>query len=106
MRTYRISCWLVGGLVLIAVGCFGAELDSAKAELMGRVEGFLMHNFKDITARKSLAWGDVETAADGSRSSRYTYRARIWDKTAVTNRQEFTFEPDGKFVAVKDFKTE
>ena len=98
MKTYRTSGWLVGGLVLLAVGCFGAELDSVKAELMGRVEDFLMHNFKDVTARKSLAWGDVETAVDGSRSIRYEYEARIWDKETKLMNQVFTFDKAGKFV--------
>jgi len=102
MKARRSQHWLVAGLVLLAGACLGAELDSSKAELMGRVEDFLMHNFKDVTARKSLAWGDIETASDGNRSIRYEYEARIWDKDTLLMNQVFTFDKAGKFVRFKN----
>ena len=77
-------------------------LTSAQAELMGRVEDFFMSNFKDLTSRKSLEWGAVETDADGSRSIRYKYEARIWDKDTMVVDQVFTFDPSGKFISAKD----
>ena len=76
-------------------------LSSDKAELIGRVEDFFLHNFHDITWRKSLAWGDVRTDADGGRSISYDYEAKIWDKDTMIMSQIFTFAADGKFLSVK-----
>lgn len=79
-----------------------AELTSAKAELMGRVEDFFMNNFRDISARKSLEWSEPTVAANGERSIKYQYEARIWDKKAIIACQTFTFDPAGKFLRYKD----
>jgi len=68
------------------------------AEMMGLVENFLMHNFKDVTWRKSLEWGEVERNEDGARSIRYMYEARIWDRETMVMNQVFTFARDGTFV--------
>ena len=70
-------------------------LSSAKAELIGRVEDFFLHNFHDITWRKSLAWGDVHTDADGVRSISYDYEAKIWDKETLAMKQTFTISDPG-----------
>jgi hypothetical protein len=69
-----------------------------KAEMIGRVEDFFLHNFRDVTWRKSVGWGDVTTREDGSRTIRYTYEALIWEKDRVVMNQEFTFGPDGAFL--------
>ena len=86
------------GLLMAACGS-GAELSAAKAELMGRVEDFFMHNCRDVTARKSLEWGEVATDAGGNRTIRYQYEARIWDKEVMLMNQAFTFDKQGKFLA-------
>jgi hypothetical protein len=98
MRTNRTWVGLAVLCSLIVGTCLAVELDAAKAELMGRVEHFLLKNFKDVTARKSLAWGEVQTAANGDRSIRYEYEARIWHKDVLLMNQVFTFDPAGKFL--------
>jgi hypothetical protein len=72
-----------------------------KARMMAWVEDFFAHNYRDITKRDTLEWGDVNSSADGNLSIRYKYRATIWDKDIVTNNEVFTFDPQGKFVSVK-----
>ena len=87
--------------VLMFVGTAIAEpaiMPSDKAELIGRVEDVFLHNYRDITWRKSLAWGDVQKAADGTRSITYSYEARIWDRETLAMKQTFTFAGDGKFI--------
>ena len=79
-----------------------AKLSSEKAELMGRVEDFFMHNFRDVTARKSLEWGEPETNENGNRSIRYMYEAQIWEKNWKIMNQIFTFNKDGGFVDYKN----
>lgn len=83
-------------------GANAAELTSAKAELMGRVEDFFMNNFRDISARKSLEWSEPLAQTNGERSIRYQYEARIWDKKTIIACQTFTFDKAGKFLRFKD----
>jgi len=71
---------------------------SSLAEMMGLVENFFMHNFKDVTWRKSIEWGEVQKNKDGARSIRYMYEARIWDRETMVMNQVFTFAEDGTFV--------
>jgi predicted Ser/Thr protein kinase len=105
----KITLVIVVGVVLILavvlVGFFSirAYLEPGPGEqrLKALVEDFFHHNFRDVTSRETLEWGEVTTADDGSVSIRYQYRAKIWDKDTVTNNQVFTFAPDGKFVSVK-----
>jgi len=85
-------------LLPVAARGEGSALSNDKAEMMGRVEDFFLHNFRDITWRKSLAWGDVQTEADGARSISYQYEAKIWDKETMIMKQSFTFAADGKFL--------
>jgi hypothetical protein len=51
-----------------------------KADLMGRVEWAMMHGGRDITARKSIEWGEVQKDGKGNRSIRYKFDATIWDR--------------------------
>lgn len=74
----------------------------SQGDVKAWVEEFFAHNFRDITSRDTLEWGDAESTANGNVSIRYRYRARIWDKETVTNDQVFTFDPQGGFVSVKD----
>ena len=101
MRSYT----LLPTLLLLSGSVVASEKpvppNSAKAEMMGRVEWVMMHGGRDITARKSIEWGDVENHANGNRSIRYKYSATIWDKDAVVMNQVFTFDPDGNPVSMK-----
>lgn len=100
---------IMAAMLLIALGAVsltGAPTDpvkTEKAEIMGRVDDFFMHNFRDVTARKSLEWGDVETTGtDGSHMIRYMYEAKIWDKDTKIMNQVFTFDREGRFVEYKN----
>lgn len=76
-------------------------LDREKAELMGRVEDVFMHNFRDISWRKSVEWGDVTTSSDGLRSIQYTYEALIWEKDHLVLSGVFVFSSEGECVRVE-----
>ena len=65
------------------------------------VEDFFRHNYKDITRRETIEWGQAEALADGNLSIRYKYLATIRDKDKQVIEEVFTFAPDGKFVSVK-----
>ncbi len=102
---------VLGSVVLLIIagmslGSFAASqpvtLSKEKAELMGRVEDFFLHNFRDVTARKSIQWGEPETDENGNRSIRYMYEAQIWDKDWKIMNQIFTFNKDGGFVSYKN----
>ncbi|MBN2589026.1 MAG: hypothetical protein JXA96_04130 [Sedimentisphaerales bacterium] len=103
---------LLGSLTLLIVAAISltsfaganqaAKLSSEKAELMGRVEDFFMHNFRDVTARKSLEWKMSETDEKGNRTIRYMYEAQIWEKEWKIMNQVFTFDKDGGFVGYKN----
>ncbi len=66
------------------------------------VEEFFGKNFRDITSRETVEWGELAKADNGNSSIRNKYRAKIWDKDAKIMNQVFTFDPKGKFVPVKD----
>jgi hypothetical protein len=83
----------------------GAPTSAERKRLMSLVEDFFQHNFRDITSRDSLEWGNVTTDAKGNDSIRYKYHAKIWDKDTITNDQVFTFDSNDKFVSVKDVHT-
>jgi len=71
-----------------------------KQRLKALVEDFFNHNFRDITSRETIAWGDMTTNENGNASIRYKYRAKIWDKNTITNDQVFTFDSRDEFVSV------
>lgn len=70
------------------------------------VKAFFSRNYRDITSRNTLEWGDVTEDPNGNFSIRYKYRARIWDRETITNHQVFTFDPEGRFLSVEDASTE
>jgi hypothetical protein len=82
-------------------GAPGSAVSPEKAELMGLVEDFFLNNYRDITARKSLEWGEVEQGADGNRSIRYMCRATIGDKDVLIMNEVYTFDSEGAFVKVE-----
>jgi hypothetical protein len=96
MNTRVCVVALVVALLPLTARCETRSLSPEKAEMMGRAEDFFLHNFRDVTWRKSLEWGDVKTGDDGSRIIRYTYEALIWDKQHLVMCQDFTFALDGK----------
>ena len=69
---------------------------------MGRIEWAFMHGGRDITARKSIEWGDVEKDKDGNRTIRYKFYATIWDKDVMILNQVFTFDAKGNILDVTD----
>ncbi len=73
-----------------------------KADLMGRIEWAMMHGGRDVTARKSIEWGDVQKDKDGNRTIRYKYYATIWDKDVYIINQVFTFDAKGNILDVKN----
>jgi hypothetical protein len=72
--------------------------------LKALVENFFAHNYRAITARDTIEWGQASTDDKENSSIRYKYRAKIWDKDTVTNNQVFVFDAQDKFVSVKDAK--
>jgi hypothetical protein len=66
------------------------------------VETFFKQNYRDITARKTLEWGEPTTDDNGQISLRYKYEATIWGKDIKINDQIFTFDKSGTFISVKD----
>lgn len=66
------------------------------------VEDFFQHNFRDITALKTLEWGPVTTDANGNSSITYKFEATIWNGEKKEMRMEFTFTPNGGVVSVED----
>ena len=73
-----------------------------KADLMGRIEWAMMHGGRDITARKSIEWGDIEKDDQGNRTIRYKYYATIWDKDVYIMNQVFTFDAKGNILDMED----
>lgn len=109
-RTQGPASWIGVTLVLLLVFGMGlnvrftvaesVRLDDDKAELMGRVENFFLNNYRDISARKSVEWGEVENEENGNRSIRYRFDATIWDKDVMLMNKVFTFDSEGQFVKV------
>jgi RNA polymerase sigma-70 factor (ECF subfamily) len=83
----------------------GTSTGAGEQRLKALVENFFAHNYRDITARDTIEWGQVSTDDKGNSSIRCQYRAKIWNKDTVTNNQVFTFDPQDKFVSVKDVAT-
>ena len=83
----------------------GTSTGAGEQRLKALVENFFAHNYRDITARDTIEWGQVSTDDKGNSSIRYQYRAKIWNKDTVTNNQVFTFDLQDKFVSVKDVAT-
>jgi hypothetical protein len=72
---------------------------STKNGMMALVEDFFHHNYRDITSRETLEWGEVAKTADGNFSIRYKYRRSIWWREPEIVTQIFTFSPQGEYVS-------
>lgn len=77
-------------------------IDVEKADLMGRIEWAFMHGARDVTARKSIEWGDVEKDKNGNRTIRYKFEATIWGKDVIIANQVFTFDAKGNILSTED----
>ncbi len=97
---------LLGAFCLTSYAEPKPPISAEKAKWMGYVEDFFMNNYRDITMRKSLAWGDPKTDDKGNVSITYKYDALIWDKERVVIEDQFTFDKNGKFVDVKKLSKE
>ena len=80
----------------------GIYLTETKNWVQGLVEDFFSKNYRDITSRNTLEWGEPTTDENGNISIRYKYEATIWDKEKIINDQVFKFDKDGKFISVKN----
>jgi len=63
------------------------------------VEKFFSQNFRDITARKTVNWGELEKHENGNVSLVYRYEATIWDEDIILDERRFTFDKDGNVVS-------
>ncbi|MGD2175519.1 MAG: hypothetical protein PVJ27_08955 [Candidatus Brocadiaceae bacterium] len=79
----------------------GRALSGTKQELIALVENWFRHNARDLTARKSLAWGEVQTDADGYHSIRCTFYATEWGGEPLLTDGLFTFSPEGELVSLQ-----
>lgn len=68
------------------------------------VENFFANNYRDITLRETIEWGQPVKQENGNVSIRYKYNATIWDKNKIIENKIFTFDKVGKFVSVKNVK--
>jgi protocatechuate 3,4-dioxygenase beta subunit len=79
-----------------------APLAEQKQKLvMEWVEDFFRNNYRDITERATIEWGQVQEEKDGNLSIRYKYLATIWGKDKLIIDEVFTFSPGGEFVSAK-----
>jgi hypothetical protein len=82
-----------------------APINAEKAELMGRVEDVFLNNFKDITMRKSLQWGQVKTNDQRHRLIRYRYEALFPGQERKIINQVFAFDEKGHYLGHETLKT-
>lgn len=90
----------VGSITLLPVNL--PELNQETLKKL--VEEFFKHNFRDVTARKPVAWGEPVKEKDGSFSICHQYEATIWDKEILMMNQVFTFNRKGNFVSFKNME--
>ena len=81
------------------IGSPNGAAEALKAKLINWVEKYFSENHRDITARKTIEWGDPEPTAGGNLSIRYKYIATIRNKSKKIIEQRFTFTPEGKYVS-------
>ncbi len=66
------------------------------------VEDFFKNNYRDITERKTLEWGEPIKHENGNVSIRYKYEAVIWGKEKIIEDKVWMFDKDGNFLSVED----
>jgi len=105
-RLWTASVFMAALLVSITLAfCQGQAISPEKAMMMGYVEDFFNNNFRNITARKTISWGELEKHDDGSVSIVYRYEATTrtrarngWAGTSTTilDERRFVFDKDWK----------
>jgi len=97
---------VIAAVVLLPMaGAVKKPIDAGTKEwVQNLVEDFFKHNYRDITARKTIEWGEPVRDANGNVSIRYKYEATIWDKDKIIENKVFTFDKDGKFISVKKIR--
>ncbi len=70
------------------------------------VKEFFRNNYRDITDRRTIEWGQPVKHENGNFSIRYKYEAEIWNKDKQIHNKVFTFTENGRFVSVKDADSE
>jgi beta-lactamase regulating signal transducer with metallopeptidase domain/tetratricopeptide (TPR) repeat protein len=63
------------------------------------VEDFFNHNYRDITARQTIEWGEPEKDENGNVSIRYKYEATIWGKDKIIENKIFTFDKNSSYIS-------
>ncbi|MCL2700149.1 MAG: hypothetical protein FWE88_00485 [Phycisphaerae bacterium] len=97
---------LIGTLCLTGYAQSKPPISADKAKWIGYVEDYFLHNGKDITARKPLAWGAPTTDDKGNVTITYKYDASFQDDARLVIEDQFTFDKNGKFVEVKNLSKE
>ena len=93
---------LTGGHAPGETGAPPTTLPSMAEKLRTWVEDFFRHNYRDITDRKTLEWGEPQLTPLGNWSIRYKFDAVIWEKDILTMNQVFTFTPEGKYLSAEN----
>jgi RNA polymerase sigma-70 factor (ECF subfamily) len=77
----------------------GAEDIYSLAGAQALIENFFANNYRDITARKTIEWGEPVKDENSNVSIRYKYEATIWGKDKIIDNKIFTFDKNGKYVS-------
>jgi hypothetical protein len=77
---------------------------STREAVQKLVEKFFTQNFRDITARQTVSWGELEKLADGSVALVYHYEATIWDKDKILDERRFVFDKNGEYKSCEQTK--
>ena len=71
------------------------------------VEKFFAQNFRDITTRKTVQWGEMEKQENGHVALVYRYEAVLWEEDITLDERRFVFDKEGQVVSFdrtsKDF---
>ncbi len=81
-----------------AINKEGVYLTDIKDWAKNLVEDFFQHNYRDITSRRTVEWGQPTTDAKGNVSISYKYEQVIWDKDKYLANQIFTFDKHGNYL--------
>jgi beta-lactamase regulating signal transducer with metallopeptidase domain len=102
-----LAAIVIIGVLLLPMAAASNKSDSkvTKEKMQSYVEDFFKHNYRDITARKTIEWGEPSADPNGNQSIRYKYEATIWNKDKVVNNEIFIFDKSGKFVSVKKIRS-
>ncbi|MCK4887859.1 MAG: M56 family metallopeptidase [Planctomycetes bacterium] len=106
LLTSVVAMLLIMALLIPTVWALSSEKledgeEITTQQLQQLVEDFFKHNYRDITARKTIEWGEPAVDAEGNMSIRYKYEATIWNKDKIIENKVWTFDKQGKFISVR-----